>query len=83
MQVVQLGMLDTGKAIPQRFQRHLIGTEVIRPGESLEPIIDLLLRYRHEWLDLAAAGERQGWAWTKLLGPTGFARYEGGSHASA
>ena len=83
MQVVQLGMLETHGAIPQRFQRHLIGTEVVRPSESLEPIIDLLLRYRHEWLDLAAVGERRGWSWTKLLGPTGSARYEGVSHASA
>ena len=83
MQVVQLGMLETQGAIPQRFQRHLIGTEVVQPGESLEPIIDLLLRYRHEWLDLAAVGEGRGWSWTKLLGPTGSTRYEGVSHASA
>jgi hypothetical protein len=83
MQVVQLGMLETLGAVPHRIQRHLIGTEVVRPGEPLKPVVDLLLRYRHEWLELAAVGGRRGWSWTKLLGPTEVAQHEGVSHASA
>lgn len=83
MQVVQLGALESQGAIPPRIQRHRIGAEVIGQSEPLQPIINLLLDYRREWLDLAAAGRRRGWSWTKLLDPAGSAQYEGVSHASA
>lgn len=83
MQVVQLGTLEHGSAVPDRIRRHLIGTGIVRHGEPLEPILAVLRQYRHEWLELAALGERQGWSWTKLLGPQGAARQEEVSNASA
>lgn len=83
MQVVQLGDLKNDGRLLRRFRRHLIGTEIVRSDEALEPTIDLLLKYRHEWLELAAVGERRGWSWTKLLGPTGSSQNGGVSHASA
>lgn len=83
MQVVQLGLMETEKVIPERIRRHLLGTEVLEPGGSLRPLADLLLQYRHEWLDLVAVGERRGSWWTSLLGSTEPDRSKGFRHAPA
>jgi hypothetical protein len=83
MQVVQLGSLEPGSAVPSRIRRHLIGTGIVRHDQPLEPLIHVLREYRHEWLQLAAFGETQGWSWTKLLSPQRAVRQEEVSHASS
>jgi len=81
MQVVQLGALESGGQLPRQFRQFLIGTEVIRPGESLQPTTDLLLRYRSEWMQVAEEGEKRSWSWIKLLRFANAAGHGGLTHA--
>ena len=83
MQVVHLAGLETQDELPGRFRRHLLGSRIIGQGESLGPVIELLRRYRAEWLAIAAEGVDRGWDWAKLLAPTKSTRTEGLCHASA
>src|SRR5262245_9148658 len=83
MQVVHLATLDSQDELPRRFRRHLVGSRVLGSDESPLSVIELLRRYRQEWLTIAAEGIEQGWDWAKLLVPTESASHGGMSHASA
>ena len=83
LQVANLGPLEPGVHVPSRVQRHLLGTNVVSPGESLAPFLHLLSRYRDEWLGLAAQGMDHEWAWASLLAPVGAALIGRENYASA
>jgi 7-cyano-7-deazaguanine synthase in queuosine biosynthesis len=83
MQVVHLAALDSQDELPRRLRRHLLGSGVIGQGDSPLPQIELLRRYRQEWLTIAAEGKERGWSWVNLLTPTMFTNQGGLSHASA
>lgn len=69
LQVANLGPLEPGVRIPSRVQRHLLGTNVMPPGESITPFLHLLSRYRDEWLGLAAQSKEHEWSWAGLMIP--------------
>ncbi len=83
MQIVHLDALDAHDELPRRFRRHLLGSKIIGHGESPGPVVEVLRRYRQEWLTIAAEGIERGWTWVKLLTPTQSTKQEGMSHASA
>ena len=84
LQAANLGPLEPGVHVPSRVQRHLLGTNVMSPGESLAPFLRLLSRYRDEWLGLAAQGMvDHEWAWASLLAPVGATLIGRENHASA
>ncbi|MBI3411337.1 MAG: 7-cyano-7-deazaguanine synthase [Planctomycetes bacterium] len=83
MQVVYLADLEPQSDLPRRFRRHLLGSGIIGHGQSPGPVIEVLRRYRQEWLNIAAEGIDRGWDWAKLLAPTKSTRQEGLCHASA
>ena len=81
-QVVRLSELDGQDEIPRRFRRHLIGSGVIGEDVSREIIVEVLRRYRREWLDLADEATRAGRKWAGLLAPLTADTREGLIHAS-
>ena len=72
MQVDKLGELDSDGPVPLFFKRHIVGSGIVSPGESLAPHVELYQRYRREWLDLVAAGQAEGRSWADLLAPATF-----------
>lgn len=74
MQIVSLSDLGSDHPLPETLRRHVYGTRVVSDGESVQPWIDLLIRYRDEWLNLIADGQSVGrkWAdWFPALTATG------------
>lgn len=71
MQVADLEEVQFCRRLPERFMRHLIGTEILRNGEPTAPIIRLLSSYRMEWVELIQQADRRGCLWTKLLAVSG------------
>jgi len=65
------------------LRRHLYRSGILAHGESPHAVVELLRRYRQEWLAVAAEGQERGWSWVKLLTPTTFTNQKGRSHASA
>lgn len=82
MQVAELEEVQSGRRLPERVLRHLMGTGILRNGESSAPFIRLLSEYRREWLEVTQQAEQRGYSWTKLLAASGNAS-EGASRASA
>ena len=56
MQVAELEEVQSGRRLPERVLRHLMGTGILRNGESSAPFIRLLSEYRREWLEVTSAG---------------------------
>jgi 7-cyano-7-deazaguanine synthase in queuosine biosynthesis len=83
MQVMQLAPLDADNELPRRIRRHLLGSRILGHGESAGPMVEVLRRYRQEWLTIASEGIERGWDWAKLLAPTESTKQEGPCHASA
>jgi len=69
MQVAQLNNLDFGGRLPQAFERHVFSTRVLQHGESQKGLINLLARYRDEWMALAAYARRYGHGWARWITP--------------
>jgi hypothetical protein len=82
MQVAELEEVQSGRRLPERVLRHLMGTGILRNGESSAPFIRLLSEYRREWLEVTQQAEQRGYSWTKLLAASGNTP-EGASRASA
>lgn len=82
MQVAELEEVQFGRQIPERVLRHLVGTGILRIGESSAPFIRLFSEYRREWLEVTKQAEQRGCSWTKLLAASGNSP-EGASCASA
>ena len=66
MQVERLGELRR-ESLPEWFLRYALGTRAEEDRDALRSWVDVLLRYRAEWLDLIAMGQSKGWDWAKLL----------------
>jgi 7-cyano-7-deazaguanine synthase in queuosine biosynthesis len=82
MQVAWLKDMDAQKQLPPAFARHLISTEVLGLEQSQEDEIELLARYRDEWIAIASEQRRKGHKWARLLA-TPELKMEGVTHASA
>lgn len=63
VQIDSWSQLDQGQ-LPLLVTRHLRTTNVLQPGESAQPYLNLFLRYRNEWHRLIeqARGNGCGWA---------------------
>ena len=83
MQVAHLSVLDSQDELPRSLRRPLFGSGIVGHGQSPHQVIELLRRYRHEWLTIAAEGKERGWHWASLLFQTMFANQGGLTHASA
>lgn len=66
MQVERLGELRR-QPLPEWFLRYALGTRVAENPAALRGWVDVLLRYRAEWLDLVAFGQSKGWKWARWL----------------
>ncbi|MCI0738754.1 MAG: 7-cyano-7-deazaguanine synthase [Gemmataceae bacterium] len=82
MQVAWLKDADTRMQLPPAFARHLISTEILGREQSQEDAIELLARYRDEWMDIASIRREKGHNWARLLA-THELKMEGVTHASA
>lgn len=82
MQVVALKEVRSGRRLPDRIMRHLMGTGILSHGQSLARFIQLFRQYRKEWLEVARQAHLRGYAWTNLL-DSGDTSLEGASRASA
>lgn len=69
MQIAQLDGLETKDRLPRAFERHVLSTKILRPGESPKGVIELLARYRNEWIATALHARRNGHLWAKWLDP--------------
>lgn len=65
-QVDCLKAMDFRK-LPLPLEKHLRQTHVFDDGFSVETVVDLLRRYRDEWLGLIQRAESIGCKWTKLI----------------
>jgi 7-cyano-7-deazaguanine synthase in queuosine biosynthesis len=82
MQIAELEQVQSGRRLPDRILRHLMGTGILDSGQSSAPFIRLFSEYRREWLDVAKLAERCGYSWTKLTCSSGNTS-EGANRASA
>lgn len=82
MQVRELQDVRPGKPLPDRVLQHLVGTNIIKQSDATSPSIELLSRYRDQWMQVVREAESNGYSWTKMIGPSGPSK-EGVSHASA
>ena len=53
--------------LPDWFRRYVLGTGVASSDDMLSRLVDVHLRYRAEWLELAEFGRAEGWNWAKWL----------------
>ncbi|HUP79279.1 MAG TPA: hypothetical protein VM260_12080, partial [Pirellula sp.] len=67
IQQSELRKLRDGSAIPSFVLNHLYGTRVIHPGETVQPLFDLLIKYCDEWESVIAFARRSKVAWTNLV----------------
>ena len=56
-----------GESLPEWCLQYALGTRVVEDRDALRSWVDVLLRYRAEWLDLIAMGQSKGWKWANLL----------------
>jgi len=82
MQIVQLRGIEAGDRLPPAFERHIVGTGIVRKGQAQQGVIQLLARFRDEWTEIASAAQDGGHAWAKLLASKRPA-LQGVNHASA
>jgi len=82
MQVSELQGVQLGEKLPARMMRHLVGTNILQQSDPTAPYVQLLGRYRDQWLDVARQAELRGYSWTKMIGPNG-SNKEGVNRASA
>jgi hypothetical protein len=82
MQVAWLKDVGAQKPLPPAFARHLISTEILSRDESQEDVIELLARYRDEWMGIALERCQEGYRWATLLASHEPNR-KGLTHASA
>lgn len=69
MQVAQLDNVEMNDQLPRAFKRHVLSTGILQRGQSQKGVIDLLARYRDEWIAIASHAQRNGHAWAKWLAP--------------
>jgi 7-cyano-7-deazaguanine synthase in queuosine biosynthesis len=82
MQVSGWADIENFGGLPEPVERHLHATQILKPGDSPQGIIDLLVRNRDEWVQMAAEGRERGYGWAWLLAPAQFAVESGAFHAS-
>jgi hypothetical protein len=81
MQAASLATVQTTGRLPEPVERHLRDTQILGPGDSPDPIINLLTRNSDEWRVIAGDGRRKGYDWARLLDPPRTLVGEGASHA--
>jgi len=67
MQVAELAGLEADGSGPDIFRRHVSGTGLLECNESVSPWVDVMRRYREEWLKIVAWGHSRGWHWADWL----------------
>lgn len=73
MQLVQLGELRDDGRKPDILWRHAVWTHFLTGQEPILPWVDLLRRYRVEWLRLVGRGQQIGWRWAAWFSASGAA----------
>jgi len=69
MQVAQLKDVERNERLPGAFERHVISTGILMQGQSQKGVIELLARYRDEWIAVASQARRSGLGWATWLAP--------------
>jgi hypothetical protein len=69
MQVAQLDQVEMNDRLPRAFERHVLSTGILQRGQSQKGLIELLARYRDEWIAIASHAQRNGDAWAGWLAP--------------
>jgi 7-cyano-7-deazaguanine synthase in queuosine biosynthesis len=67
MQVAELEELSADGQKPELFRRYVFGTQLLAPNEPVEQWVEVMRRYREEWMDLIAEANSRGIGWAKLL----------------
>ena len=67
-QVAWLKDIETRGKLPAAFVRNLISTEILGRDESQDDVVQLLTRYRDEWMEVASKNANEGHHWARLLG---------------
>ena len=70
MQVADLLALQPTKPLPELVKRHLFGSRIATDDQSALPWVELLMRYRDEWLGLMTDRRTAGLPWVGWLGET-------------
>ena len=65
-QVARLAELCSAEP-PAWFARHVYGSHVAQPEDSIAPWLELMLRYREEWLRWIDEGRRRHLKWAELV----------------
>jgi 7-cyano-7-deazaguanine synthase in queuosine biosynthesis len=68
LQVAHLRNIENEERLPSMFERHVV-PGIVPKGESQKGVIELLGRYRDEWLEIVAEARERGHAWATLLVP--------------
>jgi hypothetical protein len=66
MQVAQLRDIENTDRLPSTFERHVV-PHIVPKGQSQKGVIQLLARYRDEWMNIASEGKARGLDWARLL----------------
>jgi hypothetical protein len=69
MQVAQLSDVEQCDHLPRAFERHVLSTGILGRGQPQKGVIDLLARYRDEWIAVASHARRNGHGWATSLAP--------------
>lgn len=83
MQVEQLADLEIEGRIPRALEGYVLSTGILRKGESQNDIVDLLVRYRNEWMRIATLARQEGHHWANWLVREQQPRKQGVSYVSA
>lgn len=70
MQLGELSELSDDGLCPDILRRHMVGTEVLGAGEGPGPWVDVLRRYRDEWMKIIEKGQERNWQWARWLSLT-------------
>jgi hypothetical protein len=81
LQVAHLRGIENDDRLPPAFERHVV-PHIVPKGQSQKGVIQLLVRSRDEWTEIASAARERGHAWAKLLAPKRPGT-QGVTHASA
>jgi 7-cyano-7-deazaguanine synthase in queuosine biosynthesis len=66
IQVAQLRDIENIDRLPPAFEQHVV-PHIVPKGQSQKGVIQLLARYRDEWMNIALEGQAKGFKWAQLL----------------
>lgn len=68
LQIAHLREIERNDRLPQAFERHVV-PHIVPKDQSQKGVIQLLVRYRDEWTEIALSARESGHTWARLLAP--------------